>query len=65
MNSDYLALIIVLLLTLNLIVVGAYIILVLKEVRHTIVKINQKVRVKVLEVDKERKRIQLTLKNVE
>jgi len=32
---------------------------------NTIVKLNQKVRVKVLEVDKERKRIQLTLKNVE
>lgn len=32
---------------------------------NTIVKINQKVRVKVLDVDKERKRIQLTLKNVE
>ncbi len=32
---------------------------------NTIVKLNQKVRVKVLEVDKERKRIQLTLKNVQ
>ncbi len=32
---------------------------------NTIVKLNQKVRVKVLEVDKERKRIQLTMKNVE
>jgi len=31
---------------------------------NTIVKLNQKVRVKVLEVDKDRKRIQLTLKNV-
>ncbi|MFZ4547460.1 MAG: Tex family protein [Bacteroidales bacterium] len=32
---------------------------------NTIVKLNQKVRVKVLEIDKERKRIQLTLKNVQ
>ncbi len=32
---------------------------------NTVVKLNQKVRVKVLEVDKERKRIQLTLKNVQ
>ena len=32
---------------------------------NTIVKLNQKVRVKVLEVDKQRKRIQLTLKNVQ
>jgi uncharacterized protein len=32
---------------------------------NTIVKLNQKVRVKVLEVDKERKRIQLTLKNIQ
>jgi len=32
---------------------------------NTVVKINQKVRVKVLEVDKDRKRIQLTLKNVQ
>ncbi len=32
---------------------------------NTIVRLNQKVRVKVLEVDKDRKRIQLTLKNVE
>jgi protein Tex len=31
---------------------------------NTVVKLNQKVRVKVLEVDKERKRIQLSLKNV-
>ena len=31
---------------------------------NTIVKLNQKVRVKVLEIDKGRKRIQLTLKNV-
>jgi uncharacterized protein len=32
---------------------------------NTVVKLNQKVRVKVLEVDKERKRIQLTMKNLE
>ncbi len=32
---------------------------------NTIVKLNQKVRVKVLEIDKERKRIQLSLKNVQ
>ena len=32
---------------------------------NTIVKLNQKVRVKVLEVDKERKRIQLSMKNVQ
>jgi len=32
---------------------------------NTIVKLNQKVRVKVLEVDKSRRRIQLTLKNVQ
>jgi uncharacterized protein len=32
---------------------------------NTVVKLNQKVRVKVLEVDKERRRIQLTLKNVQ
>ena len=32
---------------------------------NEVVKLNQKVRVKVLEVDKERKRIQLTLKNVQ
>ncbi len=32
---------------------------------NTIVKLNQKVRVKVLEVDKERRRIQLSMKNVE
>lgn len=32
---------------------------------NTVVKLNQKVRVKVLEIDKDRKRIQLTLKNVE
>jgi protein Tex len=32
---------------------------------NTIVKLNQRVRVKVLEVDKERKRIQLSLKNVQ
>jgi uncharacterized protein len=32
---------------------------------NTIVKLNQIVKVKVLEVDKERKRIQLTMKNVE
>jgi len=32
---------------------------------NTVVKLNQKVKVKVLEVDKERKRIQLTMKNVE
>lgn len=32
---------------------------------NTVVKLNQKVRVKVLEVDKERKRIQLSLKNVQ
>jgi protein Tex len=32
---------------------------------NTIVKLNQKVRVKVLEVDKERKRIQLTMKNIQ
>lgn len=32
---------------------------------NTVVKINQKVRVKVLEVDKDRKRIQLSMKNVE
>jgi uncharacterized protein len=31
---------------------------------NTVVKLNQKVRVRVLEVDKERKRIQLSLKNV-
>ena len=31
---------------------------------NTIVKLNQKVRVKVLEVDKERRRIQLTMKNI-
>lgn len=31
---------------------------------NTVVKLNQKVKVKVLEVDKERKRIQLTMKNV-
>ena len=32
---------------------------------NTVVKINQKVKVKVLEVDKDRKRIQLSMKNVE
>ena len=32
---------------------------------NTVVKLNQKVKVKVLEVDKDRKRIQLTLKNVD
>lgn len=32
---------------------------------NTIVKLNQKVRVKVLEVDKDRKRIQLSLKNID
>jgi uncharacterized protein len=32
---------------------------------NTVVKLNQKVRVKILEVDKDRKRIQLTLKNVQ
>jgi protein Tex len=32
---------------------------------NTIVKLNQRVKVKVLDIDKERKRIQLTLKNVE
>jgi uncharacterized protein len=32
---------------------------------NTVVKLNQKVRVRVLEVDKERKRIQLSLKNVQ
>ena len=32
---------------------------------NEVVKLNQKVRVKVLEVDKERKRIQLTMKNVD
>ncbi len=32
---------------------------------NTVVKLNQKVKVKVLEVDKERKRIQLTMKNVQ
>lgn len=32
---------------------------------NTIVKLNQKVKVKVLEIDKERKRIQLSMKNVD
>jgi len=32
---------------------------------NTIVKLNQKVRVKVLEVDKERRRIQLSMKNIQ
>lgn len=32
---------------------------------NEIVKLNQKVRVKVLEVDKERRRIQLSLKNIQ
>jgi uncharacterized protein len=32
---------------------------------NEIVKLNQKVRVRVLEVDKDRKRIQLSLKNIQ